>query len=110
MDRFKCKCKVVKFSARDIITELAKQELIQKPHLMAHFWANNSKYFKHEEYFQAIQNITKFYEKFLATPKRIIGLIEAKPSNESEKYSLGYLKQYIRVLDQSLFSLCQGQT
>lgn len=92
MDRFKCKCKVVKFSARDIIIELAKQELIQEPHLMAHFWANSSKYFKHEEYFQAIQNITKFYEKLLATLKRIIGLIEVKPSNESEKDNLGYLK------------------
>ena len=30
-------------------------------------------------------------------------MIEAKPSNESEKNSLGYLKQYIRGLDQSLF-------
>ena len=29
-------------------------------------------------------------------------MIEAKPSNESEKDSLGYLKQYIRGLDQSL--------
>ena len=81
---------------------MAKQELIQKPHLIAHFWANNFKYFKHEEDFQSVQNITKFYEKLLATPKRIIGLIEAKPSNESEKESLGYLKQYIRGLYQSL--------
>ena len=53
--------------------------------LMAHSWANNFKYFQHEEDFQSIQNITKFYEKLLATSKRIIGLIETKPSNESEK-------------------------
>ena len=57
---------------------------------------------KHEEDFESIQNITKFYEKLLATPKRIICLIETKLSNESEKDGLGCLKQYIRVLDQSL--------
>ena len=100
LDWFKCRSKVTKFSARNIIIELAKHE--QKPHLMAHSWANNFKYFKDEEDFQSIQNITKFYEKLLATPKRIIGLIEAKPSNESEKVSLGCLKQYIRGIDQSL--------
>ena len=38
----------------------------------------------------------------MAIPKRIIGLIEAKLSNESEKDSLGYLKQYITGLYQSL--------
>ena len=64
---------------------------------MAHSWAGNFKYFKQEEDFQSVQNITKFYEKLLAPPKRIIGLIEKKPSNESEKDSLGYLKQYKRV-------------
>ena len=36
LDRFKCRSKVTKFDARNIITELAKQELIQNPHLMAH--------------------------------------------------------------------------
>ena len=41
LDRFKCRSKVTKFNARNIIIEFAKQELIQKPHLMAHSWANN---------------------------------------------------------------------
>ena len=101
LDWFKCRSKVTKFNARNIIIELAKREVIQKPHLMAHSWANNFKHFKHEEDFQSIQNITKFYEKLLAIPKRIIGLIEAKPSNKSEKDSLGYLKQsgLLQLLD-----------
>ena len=102
LDRFKCRSKVTEFNARNIITELAKQELIQNPHLMAHCWAKNFKYFKYKEDFQSVQNITKFHEKLLATSKGIIGLIEAMPSNESEKDSVGYLKQYIRKLDQSL--------
>ena len=102
LDWFKCRSKFTKCNARNIIIELAKQELIQKPHLMAHYWAYNFKYFKHEEDFQSVQNIAKFYEKLLTAPKHIIGLIEAKPLNESEKDSLGYLKQYIRGLDQSL--------
>ena len=38
---------------------------------MAHSRANHLKYFKHEEDLQSIQNITKFYEKLLATPKQI---------------------------------------
>ena len=80
---------------------MAKQELIQKPRLMTHSWANNFKYFKQED-FQSMLNITKFYEKIFATTKRITGLIEANPSNESEKDSLGYLKQYTRGLDQLL--------
>ena len=102
LDRFKGRSNVTKFKARNIIIELAKQELIQKPHLVAHSWANNFKYFKHKEDFQSVQDITKFFEKLLAAPKWIIGLIEAKPSSESEKDSLGYLKQYIRGLNQSL--------
>ena len=74
-----CRSQVTKFNARNII-ELAKQELIQKPHLMAHSWASKFKYFKQEEDFQSIHNITTFYEKSLGTPKQIIALIEAKPS------------------------------
>ena len=41
---------------------------------MAHSWANNFKHFKEEEDFPSVQNITKFYEKLLATPKRVRGL------------------------------------
>ena len=68
LDWFKYRSKRTKFNVKNIITELAKQELIQNPHLMAHSWANNFKYFKHEEDFQSIQNVTKFYKKLLATP------------------------------------------
>ena len=67
LDWYKCRSKVTKFNARNIIIELAKQELIQKPNLMAHSWTNNFEYFKHDEDFQSIQNITKFYERLLAT-------------------------------------------
>ena len=83
LDWFKYRSKVTTFTVKNIITELAEQELIQNPHLMARSQANSFRYFKHKEHFQSIQNVTKFYEKLLATPKKNIGLIEAKPSNES---------------------------
>ena len=36
LDWFKYRSKVTTFNVKNIITELAKQELIQNPHLMAH--------------------------------------------------------------------------
>ena len=79
---------------------------------MVHSWANNFKYFKHED-FQPIQTIPKFYEKLLPNPNWIIGLTEAKPLNENGKDSFSYLKQYVTELDQLLLNkltLFQDQT
>ena len=35
LDQFKCRSKINKDNAREVVTEIARQEIIQKPHLMS---------------------------------------------------------------------------
>ena len=38
LDQFKCRSKINKDNAREVVTEIARQEIIQKPHLMSSCW------------------------------------------------------------------------
>ena len=40
LDQFKCRTKVSKENVHEVIVEIARQEVIQKPHLMASCWQN----------------------------------------------------------------------
>ena len=40
LDRFKCRTKVSKENIHEVTVEIARQNVIQKPHLMASCWQN----------------------------------------------------------------------
>ena len=87
---------MTKDNSKGVLEELARQELIQKPFLMASSWKKISalKYripSKHVLY--------AIYAEREPSCKKLLNLLSCSPANDAERDSLSYLKSYIRGLD-----------
>lgn len=83
-----------------ILSELAHQELIQKPKYVVHCWSPHMKtcnltYFTP---FQTLEGLKQMYDEKRPTTRKVIKLLKCEPSNDAEKQCLDYLKQYIKSL------------
>ena len=52
--------------------------------------------------FSTVFNVDHYYQHILSTNRNIIKLIQSDPTNGNERDTLGFLKQYIRGLDEPL--------
>lgn len=84
-----------------VITEIAKQELIQKPHIMLSTWQLILSELKVYAPFQSFDKLETFYESVKPTNKKVLQLLEAQPNTEGERDALKFLQRYIRGLDTS---------
>ena len=50
--------------------------------------------------FSTVFNVDHYYQHILSTNRNIIKLIQSDPTNGNERDTLGFLKQYIRGLDE----------
>ena len=96
LDTFKCRTKVSSENVKDIISEIGRQELIQKHHLMAACWKDSFGRLKQEPEFCDVQAVRKFYVELAPTNKNVIKLLDASPSDDAEREALNYFKRYIR--------------
>eukprot|EP00794_Sanderia_malayensis_P020779 gene20779-22807_t len=101
LDRFKCRRQVKASNIKEIVLELATQELIQKPHLMT--TAMRPSFLKLKEFkpFQNPENVREFYNSKSPTPQKVLNLIKASPQNDREREMISFLQRYIRGLDSS---------
>ena len=102
LEQFKCRTLVKRENCQNVLLELARQELIQKPHLMASCWRKSVSTLKQFPVFKTSASLEKFYEDLQPSSKKLIAMIEANPIDESEREFLGYLKRFIRGLDTNL--------
>ena len=77
------------------MSEIALQELVQKPHIMASCW---------QDTFSVImpvlgERIDDIYQRMEPSSKKVIKLLRANTNNDAEKESFGYLKRYIKGLE-----------
>jgi len=77
LENFKVCTRVSKANASHIIYEIAQQELIQRPHLMASSWKKHFQHFKVSPCFNSPEAVNEFYNKSMATPKKVITLMKA---------------------------------
>ena len=96
LDQFKCRSRVLTSNISEIVYEIARQELLQKPHLMATCWKNSFTRLKVCVSFSCCENVLMLYNKSQPTTKKVIDLLRAEPKNDQERESYGYLKKYIR--------------
>ncbi len=99
LERFKYRKALKTSNIKEIIVELARLELIQKPHLMSS--ATKPEMMKLKEFapFQRPESIIKFYDTHRPTPRKILDLIQASPQKENEREVMQFLRWYIRGLD-----------
>ena len=71
-----------------MITELAKQELIQKPHIMLSCWQPILSSLKDFEPFQSVESLEAFYDPIKPTKKKVLQLLVAQPETNGERDSL----------------------
>ena len=83
-----------------VILEIAKQELGQKSYIMLCSWKKCLSALKTLTEFSTVFKIDDYYRHILPTNRNIIKLIQSNPANGNERDALGFLKQYVRGLDE----------
>ena len=97
MEQFECRSLVSKNNVKEVIVELSKQELYQKPHLMAS--CCKSLFYPLKIKFPNSDDLRSLYQTLEPTSKKGISCIIASPQNEGESEYLQYFEKYIRSLD-----------
>ena len=100
LEQFKCCSLVNRKNIREVVQELAKQELYQKPHLMASCWLSIFAPLRLK--LPGSENLRKLYRDFEPTCKKLVAIINSKPENEAERECLHYLKKYVKSLDKPM--------
>ena len=107
--------KIPSFEQRyDVILEIAHKELIQVAQYIIDSWKKPIKDANTFENITTVNDLNRLYEKCKPTVKKVLGLIEATPSNDPQRDVLSYLKRYIRGLEDDKLAkflrFCTGAT
>ena len=101
LDQFKCRTKVSKENVHEVIVEIARQEVIQKPHLMASCWQNVFTSLGQTKAFIDISSLNNLYRQLKPAAKKLITLLKSHPRDDSERDAFNYFKRFIRGLPES---------
>ena len=88
-----------KENVHGILAELAHQELIQRPRYIAQCWAPVLSQLKDHVEFSSCESLAKFYQENMPTAKKVVKIIESRPTNDAETQCLDFLRKFIRSLD-----------
>ena len=80
-----------------LIVEIARQEVTQKPHLMASCRQNVFHILGKTKAFADISSLNNLYRQLEPTTKKLIILLKLDPRNDSERDAFGYFKRFIRI-------------
>lgn len=84
-----------------IISELAHQELIQRPRYIAQCWAPLLAELKEYEHFKTPEAIVAFFSLKTPSARKVAKAIICNPISDAERQCLDFLKKFIRSLDAS---------
>ena len=85
LDQFKVRSKVSKENIRELVVEIARQKLIQKPHIMASCWKSHLQLLKQVQDFSGEDAVRLYYEKIEPTRKRLVSFIDATSTDDEAK-------------------------
>ena len=95
---------------QSIFCQLAHQELIQRPRYVANCWSPILQSIKAYDCFQSAANLCAFYEEIKPTPKKVVKMLNASPTNDVERNTLEYLKRFIKSLGGNVLAFLQFTT
>ena len=110
LDTFKCRSRVDKSNVYQIIFEIAQQELIQKPHIMASAFSREFAMLKHLKEFSSPENVENMiYEQTRATSKKLISLLTYNCEDDVDREIIGFLKRFLKGLDATQIKKFDGE-
>lgn len=105
LSNYKCYRNPTRQNILQIVSELAHQEIIQKPRYVMNCWAPILKPMTFLPDFQSVVTLENLYEVKRPTAKKILKLIKSEPVTDQERQCLDHLKRYIRSLQGKSLSL-----
>ena len=105
LSNYKCYRTPTKENIVQIVSELAHQEIVQKPRYVMNCWAPVMKPLIALPDFQSFVAIENLYDIKKPTAKKILKLIKSEPATDQERQCLDHFKQYIRSLQGKSLSL-----
>ena len=105
LSNYKCYRTPTKENILQIVSELAHQEIIQKPRYVTNCWAPILKPLIAFPDFQSLVTLENLYDIKRPTAKKIVKLIKSEPVTDQERQCLDHFKKYIRSLQGSSLSV-----
>ena len=105
LSNYKCYRSPTQQNILQIVSELAHQEIIQKPRYVMNCWAPILKPMISLPDFQSVVTLENLYDIKRPTAKKILKLIKSEPATDQERQCLDHLKKYIRSLQGKSLSL-----
>ena len=99
LDQFKCRSHVTISNVKNIVSEIAQQELVQNPFLMTACWHPYFKVLSTYDDFNSPQAIEKYYDRTNPSGKKVVALLTALPTDDSDREAFSYLKTFVRGLE-----------
>ena len=99
LERFKCRRVVTTENLSQVILEISKQELVQKPHLMISSLQPFVQQLKQYPEFQTISAVEGFYDSLKPTTKRVLSCLTSNPQSEGERDAFKFLQRFVRGLE-----------
>ena len=95
LESYRCKTMVNSDNFKTVLIELARQELVQKSHIMADCW---------RAVFVDLpidgQTLHQLCEELIPMRKNVLELLQCNPITDNERDVFGYLKRYNKGLDE----------
>jgi len=105
LSNYKCYRNPTQQNILQIISELAPQEILQKPRYVMSCWVPIMKPMISLSDFESVVTLENLYEIKRPTAKNILKLIKSEPVTEQERQCLDHFKRYIRSLQGKSLSL-----
>ena len=99
---FDCKRTVTESTILKTVTELAHQELIQRPQYVTECWRPILTALTVS--FPTVESLICFFSQLIPTTSKVVSTIDCQPSNDGERDALKFLKRYIKGLDSSMLA------
>ena len=89
--QFKCRRKISKEKVHEVIFEIVRKEVLQKPHLMASCWQNVFTGLSKTKAFIDISSLNNLYGQLEPTTKKLITLLKLDPRGQIQKEMLSVI-------------------
>lgn len=99
LERFKCRRVVTTENLSQVILEISKQELVQKPHLMISSLQPFVQQLKQYPQFQTITAVEGFYDSLKPTTKKVLSCLTSNPQSDGERDAFKFLQRFVRGLE-----------
>ena len=99
LSSYKCYKLPTKDNIKQIIVELAHQEIIQKPRYVADCW---SQVFKDNISYHTIKSqadLQQLSAKSAVSAKKVVSLLQTNPATDAERASFQHLKRFVKSLE-----------